>query len=135
VYAGGLAWYVEANVAAARTLAAELAADPAGALVAAHDMTPPGAFARAAAQSPSVDLLFPASAAVLALALGGTVYRFGRGTAWLYVAGGMAPLVALGAGPFLPQVAALDLLLVGVVPIAAALAFLGDVGRFLFGSG
>ena len=96
-------------------------------------MTPPGTFVLGTvAGTPSVGLAFPAGAALLALVFVGTVAKFGRGTAYLYLVGAFAPLGAFAFGTAVtvePSGATLALLV--VLPFAATLVFLGDVGRFL----
>lgn len=132
-YAAGLAVYLRSNLDALSALASAATADPAAALSASHGLTPPGAFVLGTvAAPPSVGLAFPAGAALLALVFVGTVAKFGRGTAYLYLAGAFAPLGAFSFGTAVavePSGATLALLV--VLPLAATLLFLGDVGRFL----
>jgi curved DNA-binding protein CbpA len=133
-YAVGLAAYARANLDALSSVAASLSADPAAALATGHGLTPPGTFALGVASgSPSLALAFPLGAALLALVFAGTVAKFGHGTAYLYLAGALAPLGSLAIGPLVAvEPAGATLLLLVVLPLAATLLFLADVGRFLF---
>lgn len=80
---------------------------------------------------PSLDGLFVAGATLYPLVFLVVVKRFGRGSAWLYPLAALGPLVAVVAGPSLPPVAALDVLLLAALPVLAGLVFLVDVGRVL----
>ncbi|SDQ56436.1 hypothetical protein [Halopelagius longus] len=132
-YAAGLTGYLRSNLDALSALASAATADPAAALTASHGLTPPGAFVLGTVSAPpSVGLAFPAGAALLALVFVGTVAKFGRGTAYLYLVGAFAPLGAFSFGTAVavePSGATLALLV--VLPLAATLVFLGDVGQFL----
>lgn len=75
--------------------------------------------------------MFPLGAVLLPVALATTVLKFGRGAAWFYLLGAVGPLVGFAAGPVLPEMAGVDLALFVVLPLLAALVFLGDVGRYL----
>lgn len=126
VYAAGVARYQGATDGVADAVAS-LVGPASGAAVVA-----PAAFVRGAAAAPSPDLLFPVGVAALPATLGWTVRRFGRGTAWLYLLGSLAPALAVAAGALASAPTAL-LVVVGLValPGVATLAFLGDVGRFV----
>jgi hypothetical protein len=126
VYAAGVARYQGATDGVADAVAS-LVGPASGAAVVA-----PAAFVRGAAAAPSPDLLFPVGVAALPATLGWTVRRFGRGTAWLYVLGSLAPALAVAAGALASAPTPL-LVVVGLValPGVATLAFLGDVGRFV----
>lgn len=91
----------------------------------------PTAYVRVLAADPSPALLFPVGAVLLPIALATTVLKFGRGAAWLYLLGAVGPLVGFAARPELPAMAGVDLALFVVLPLVAALVFLGDVGRYL----
>lgn len=110
---------------------ARLAADPVSALATGWGLGAPTAFVQALAADPSAALLFPAGAVLLPVTLATTVFAFGRGAAWLYLVGALAPLAGFVAGPLLPPAAGVDLTLFVVLPVVAALVFLGDVGRYL----
>lgn len=131
VYAAGLAQFALANEAALSSLGGRLAADPVSALATGWGLGAPTAFVRGLAVDPSAALLFPLGAVLLPVALATTVFGFGRGAAWLYLVGALAPLAGFVAGPVLPAAAGVDLALFVALPVVAALVFLGDVGRYL----
>lgn len=112
-------------------LLARLTSDPASALATGWGLGDPTAYVRTLVADPSLVLLFPLGAVLLPIALATTVLKFGRGVAWLYLLGTVGPLVGFVAGPTLPEMAGVDLALFVVLPLVAALVFLGDVGRYL----
>ncbi len=132
IYVAGLVQYVRAHAAGAAALADALAADPAGAVTAAHGLGSPAAFAAAALDAGSLGLLFPAGAALLLAAFVGVVVRFGHGSAWLYAGAAAAPAVGFLASAALPRTAGVFLLVFVVLPVGATLAFAVDVGRYLW---
>ncbi len=135
LYVAGLGWYLRAHAGAVGALLSTASANPAAAVLGSHGLTPPAAYALAALASPSPALLFPAGAAVLALALAAVVYRFGHGPTWLYAVAATGPVVGFAARPAVPVPGAwLDLLLFVVLPVAAAGIFAVDLGRFLWAS-
>jgi hypothetical protein len=125
VYAAGVARYQASTGGVTDALAAVAGSSAGGPLA-------PAVFVRGAVTAPSTDLLFPFGVVLLPAVLGWTVHRFGRGTAWLYVLGSVAPALAVVAG-FVVSLPAAVVVLGGLValPAAATLAFLGDVGRFV----
>jgi hypothetical protein len=139
VYVVGLASYWVASGSAAAGAVGTLFADPVAAAVngAGTGMPSPSAFARTALAAavetaPTVGLTFPIGAILLPAALGWTVLRFGKGTAWVYVACAFGPLLAVLVGGAIPlSTPATAAALVVVVPLAGTLVFLGDVGRFV----
>lgn len=131
VYVAGFAQFVLADQAALGSLLARLAADPVSALATGWGLGAPTTFVGTLVATPSPALLFPVGAVLLPAALAVTVFTFGRGAAWLYLLGALGPLVGLVAGPLLPTATAVDLALFVVLPVVAALVFLGDVGRYL----
>lgn len=133
VYLAGLWQYAGANAAALGSLRQAVAVDPAGALTATR-LLAPGAFALdAASGGAGPELLFPAGVVALAVAFVAVVRSFGRGSAYLYLVGGLAPIVGLAAGPILALPDGAVLALVGVVPIVTTFAFVIDVGRYAVG--
>ncbi|SEO36008.1 hypothetical protein SAMN04487948_10256 [Halogranum amylolyticum] len=131
VYVAGLAQFALASGTALESFLARLAADPVAALTTGWGLGSPTAVVQSLAADPSLALLFPLGALLLPAALVTTVVEFGRGTAWLYLFGALGPLVGLAVGALSPTAAAVDLALFVVLPVAAALVFLGDVGRYL----
>ncbi|EJN60317.1 DnaJ domain-containing protein [Halogranum rubrum] len=131
VYVGGFASFVAANLSAIDALLARLTSDPASALTAGWGLGDPTAYVQTLVADPSLVLLFPLGAVLLPVALATTVLKFGRGAAWFYLLGAVGPLVGFAAGPALPEMAGVDLALFVVLPLLAALVFLGDVGRYL----
>lgn len=88
-------------------------------------------FVRAAVAMPSPALVLPIGAVLLPLVLGTTVFQYGRGrVTWLYVLGTLCPLAAIAAATTSVPTA-LSLLLLAVLPVVGAGAFLVDVGRYL----
>ena len=134
LYLAGLAQYAGADADAVAALVDALLANPVAALGASFALESPTTFVRAAAAAPSAALLFPVGAVALTVALAVTVARFGRGTAWLYVAAAATPAVGLLAYPSLPSTVAVALLTFVVLPVGATLAFVVDVGRYLVAS-
>lgn len=132
-YAAGLGAFWLSNADAIRALAASLAAAPTAALASPSGLAVTR-FAAAAVENPGVDALFVAGVVVLPAVLLLTVKRFGHGTAWLYPLAALGPALAVLGGPYLPPLAAVDLVLLLVLPIVSAGGFLVDVGRFLFAS-
>lgn len=133
-YAAALGAFGLSNAAAVRALAASLVDSPVPTLVAPSGLAVSQFAARAVAQ-PGVELLFVGGVVVLPVVLALTVGRFGSGLAWLYPLAALGPAVVVLGGAALPPVAALDLALLVVLPVASAVGFLVDVGRFLFGAG
>lgn len=139
VYVVGLASYWVASGPAAAGAVGTLFSDPVAAVVggAGTGMPSPGAFAggavgAAVTAAPTVGLTFPIGAVLLPAALGWTVLKFGKGTAWVYVACAFGPLLAVLVGELIPlSTPATAAALVVVVPLAGTLVFLGDVGRFV----
>ncbi|MGQ4554707.1 DnaJ domain-containing protein [Halobellus sp. GM3] len=132
VYLAGLSAYLRANTAALSHLREAVATDPIPTLTATSELVSPGAYVvQTAAVDAPASLLFPVGAVVLALAFGGIIASFGRGTAYLYLAGGVAPLVSLGLGTVAAAPFGAVLALVVVLPLAATILFLVDVGRVL----
>lgn len=132
-YLGGLAAYLDANAGPMASFASAVSADPAAALLADHGLVAPGTFAvGAAAAAPGPALAFPAGAALLAVVFLAVVGKFGRGTAYLYLLGALAPLSSLAVGPVVALPAAgATLALVVLLPVLATTLFLADAGRFL----
>lgn len=132
-YLAGLGSYLLSARSTLLPLLRATLTDPAGTLTAASPALDP--FARLAATNPTTPriALFAATAAVLPLAFGVVVSRFGRGTAWLYVLCCLGPGVAVAAAVASPvaRPLAVDALLLAVLPVGATLVFLGDVGRYL----
>lgn len=60
-----------------------------------------------------------------------TVARYGRGTAWLYALGSLAPALTLAAWPFVPTTTWLALCGLVLAPVLGVGGFLADVGRYL----
>jgi len=133
LYLVGLWQYVDANVAAVANFRSAVTVDPIGALTTAQTLTAPGTFVLSTATvDVPLTLLLPVGVGALALVLTAVVLSFGRGTAYLYLLGSLAPLAGLGVGPVVtvPDGAVLALLV--VLPIGASVVFLADVGRVLF---
>ncbi|MFA1610356.1 J domain-containing protein [Halobellus rubicundus] len=132
VYLAGLWQYLGANAAAVGSFREAVAADPIGALTATR-LLAPGTFALrtiSGAAAPGPELLFPVGAVALAVAFLAVVSSFGRGSAYLYLVGGLAPVAALAVGPVVALSDGVVLALVAAVPIGATLLFAVDVGRY-----
>lgn len=87
----------------------------------------------AVAGQPTVALLVPVGLVALPLTVTVSVVRFGQGTAYLYGAGVVVPLVWVGARTAVAAPLGADLAALVAVPVLAALWFLVDVGRYLRG--
>lgn len=141
VYLAGLSQYALAERAVLLALTTDLWTAPVATLAA--DGGPSGVVpfvadavgsVASSAASP-IALALPLGAVALPLALGATVARAGRGTAWLYPLGALTPVALIAVGAVapaaLPGAVAVDLLALAVLPVAASVTFLGDVGRYL----
>ena len=132
VYLLGLWAYLGANAAALSTLSEVPPATLPSALVRANDLVAPGTFVLEAAATGSVlPVVFAVGAAGLAAGFVAVVASFGRGAAFLYAVGGLAPFVALAIGPVVVAPDGAVLALVVVVPAVTTGLFLVDVGREL----
>ncbi|WP_144902010.1 DnaJ domain-containing protein [Halobellus captivus] len=131
-YLAGLWQYLRANAEAISSLGRAAPADP-GALLSTYALVGPGQFALGASVETPISLLFPIGVVALALALVGVVAAFGRGFAYLYAVGGVAPVAGLAVGTVLSLPDGLVLVLVGLCPVVATAGFLLDVGRVAFG--
>lgn len=87
----------------------------------------------ATAGKATIALLVPVGLVALPLTVTVSVVRFGQGTAYLYGAGVVVPLVWAVARTAIVAPLAADLVGLVVVPLLAALWFLVDVGRYLRG--
>jgi curved DNA-binding protein CbpA len=130
LYLAGLWWHARTRLTDG--LVAALAADPVGTLASGPGFVTSTAFVDASAAASPLAALLPVGAVVLLGVLGWTVLRYGHGTAWLYVLGAFGPIAALLVGVAAPDTGfGADALTFVVLPLAAAAAFLGDVGRYL----
>lgn len=117
---------------------AALQADPIGALTAPSPLADPVAVTLTAIETATAGevtpaLLVPVGLVALPLTVTVSVVRFGQGTAYLYGAGVVVPLVWAGARTAVAAPLAADLVALVAVPLLAALWFLVDVGRYLRG--
>jgi curved DNA-binding protein CbpA len=132
VYAFGLWSYLGVNTAALVALIRGPPTALPAELARAHDLVAPGTFALDAVAAGAVlPLAFVAGAVGLAVGVPVVVAWFGRGTAYLYAVGGVAPVAALAIGPI---VAAPDgVVLAGsiVIPVTTVTLLLVDIGREL----
>lgn len=121
------------HAAAIQDLVTQLMADPAGVLSAPFPLPSPTEFALSPvmteAVTPGAALL--TGVVVLPLVLVSTVARFGRGSAWLYAVGAIAPPVTLAVWPSIPAATWLALVGLLVLPLFGTVGFLADVGRYL----
>jgi hypothetical protein len=132
VYLVGLWSYLGPNAGAVSAFVDALATAPVPALTAGQGFVPPGTFVADAAAAGAVPrLLLAVGAGALASSFAAVVVWFGRGTAYLYAVGGVAPLAALGIGPLVTAPDGVVVLLLLAVPAATVLSFLLDVGRAL----
>jgi len=134
VYLLGLWAYLGRNAAAFASLTELPPAAVPPTLVRSYDLLAPGTFVLDAAAAGAVlPLVFAAGAVGVAVGFVAVVASFGRGTAYLYVAGGLAPVASLAIGPVVTAPDGATLALVVVVPGATIGLFLADVGRALLG--
>ncbi|MFB6250143.1 MAG: J domain-containing protein [Halobellus sp.] len=132
VYIAGLWQYLAANAGVLATLRTALVTDPNSALTAVGTLMPPGTFAlRAVSGAASTTLLFPTGAVVLAVTFVAVVVAVGRGSAYLYVFAGLAPLVGLAIGPLTILPTGAVLALVVVLPVGGTVLFALDAGRYV----
>jgi molecular chaperone DnaJ len=132
VYLLGLWAYLGENAAAVATLLEAPPATLPSVLLGTHGLVAPGTFVLdAAATGAMLPLVFAAGALGLALGFLAVVASFGRGAAYLYAVGGLAPVAALAIGPFVAAPDGAILALTVVVPVATVALFLADVGRAL----
>jgi curved DNA-binding protein CbpA len=132
VYLVGLWAYLGANASALATLAEAPPATIPAALARAGDLVAPGTFVLDAVATGAVlPLTLAAGAIGLAVGFLAVVASFGRGAAYLYAVGGVAPAAALAIGPIVAAPDGAVLLLAVVIPVATAGLFLVDVGREL----
>ncbi|MBB6647578.1 DnaJ domain-containing protein [Halobellus sp. MBLA0160] len=132
VYLVGLWSYLGANASALATLAEAPPATIPASLARAGDLIAPGTFVLDAVAAGAVlPLTLAAGAIGLAVGFLAVVASFGRGAAYLYAAGGVAPAAALAVGPVVAAPDGAVLLLAVVIPVATAGLFLVDVGREL----
>jgi hypothetical protein len=132
IYLPGLVSYLRANAPALARLREMATATPIAALTGSFELLSPHAYVlqTASADAP-LSLLFPVGAGALALVFAATVVSFGRGSAYLYLLGGGAPLAGLGIGAVVTLPDGIALALVAVFPLLATVAFLVDVGSVL----
>lgn len=132
-YLAGLGVYAAPHAGTLQTTLAALLSAPAATAAGAFPLPSPAAFALepvlAGAVTPGAALL--AGTAVLPLVVVTTVARFGRGSAWLYALGSLAPAATLAAWPVLPTATWLAVVGLVVAPLLGVGAFLVDVGRYL----
>jgi molecular chaperone DnaJ len=134
VYLLGLWAYLGANAAALSTISEASPAAVPSVLARASDLVAPGTFVLDAAAAGSVvPLVFAAGAAGLAIGFIAVVASFGRGAAYLYAVGGIAPVAALAIGPILAAPDGAVLVLTVVIPVVTVGLFLVDAGRELLG--
>lgn len=146
-YLVGLISYLFSHAGAVASLLEELAAAPLGGLVAGIELGDPLAYVLASASQPGAGLAFAVGLLTLPLTVGTTVLRFGRGTARLYALAVLAPAAWLALASELPfsavgvavpaslgsgLPAGVTVLLLVVIPVGATLAFVVDVGRYLY---
>jgi len=137
-YLAGLWGYATATGAAAQV--DDLVAAPAATLSAPSPLAEPATVVRAAALplanggTPGVALLFAAGVVALPLAVGGTVWRYGQGTARLYALAALAPVAWLAAGQVVAAPLAAELVCLVALPLLGGIAFAVDVGRYLLAS-
>jgi hypothetical protein len=135
LYLAGLERYLRANATAVADLWVAVGADPVAGLTATHGLLAPGTFVlQTATVAAPPSLLFPAGIGALALAFTAVVLAFGRGTAYLYLLGAVAPLAGLAVGPALSLPDGAVIALVVACPLVVTVVFLVDAGRVLFGS-
>ncbi|RLM59656.1 molecular chaperone DnaJ [Halobellus sp. Atlit-31R] len=134
LYLAGVSQYVRANAAAVSSLSAAVTADPVGALTSARIVAPGTFVLNTAAVDAPLSLLFPAGVGAFAFVFTAVVLAFGRGSAYLYLLGSLAPLAGLTVGPVIIAPDGVVLTVLVVLPLGATVLFLGDVGRVVFGS-
>ncbi|WP_430505069.1 DnaJ domain-containing protein [Haloparvum sp. PAK95] len=137
-YLAGLGAFATVASDGASAAIAALQANPVGALTAPSPLADPVAITLAAIEAATAGkvipaLLVPVGLVALPLTVTVSVVRFGQGTAYLYGAGVVVPLVWVGARTAVAAPLAADLVALVVVPLLAALWFLVDVGRYLRG--
>lgn len=132
VYLVGLWAYLDGNAAALAVLSGASSATLPAVFARSSDLVAPGSFVLDAAATGAVrPLAFGVGAVGLAVGFLAVVVSFGRGAAYLYAVGGLAPAAALAVGPVVAAPDGVVLLLVVAVPAATAGLFIVDVGREL----
>ena len=131
VYALGLWSYFNTNTAALAALA-EVPPAALPSLARAHDLVAPGTFTlNAAAAGAVMPVAFVGGAVGLGVGFLLVVAWFGRGTAYLYAVGGVAPVASLAIGPIVTAPDGVILVVTVVIPVVTVALFLVDVGREL----
>ncbi|WP_410766281.1 molecular chaperone DnaJ [Haloferax sp. DFSO60] len=135
-YLGAVGWFISTEGGAfVETVLTIDTAAPVPALLASSPLSLPtlATLQTAAASSPTT-LIFPAASVVLALALVGTVAKFGHSWAtWLYALAAIAPLALVAAGSVgMVRPLAVDIVALGVLPLLGAGGFVVDAGRYLW---
>lgn len=140
LYLGGLAGYAWLGIDSVDVVVAELSTDTLAALLASSPLPGPMTIVTAAT-APLADgvvtavvvagLVVAIGFLALPLAIGVTVVKYGRGSAYLYVAAVAVPVCWTVARPFVQAPLAADLLALGAVPLVGGAWFLVDIGRYL----
>lgn len=115
-----------------------LSGDPVAALTVRSPLANPAnvgveAVRLATAGQPTLALLVPVGLVALPLTVTVSVVRFGQGTAYLYGAGVVVPLLWVGMRTAIGAPLSADLVGLVAIPLLATLWFLVDVGRYLRG--
>ncbi|MEF8800824.1 MAG: DnaJ domain-containing protein [Halolamina sp.] len=136
-YVAGIGTYAAPHGESLRGLGTGLATSPVPTLSAGFPLPSPstyvlGTATAAASGEPGVGLLFLVGAVALPLVVLTAVAQFGQGSAWIYALASLGPVVPLAVERVaaLPTVVALIGLV--VLPLVSGLAFLIDVGRYLY---
>ncbi|WP_231751544.1 hypothetical protein [Halogeometricum sp. CBA1124] len=137
-YLGGLAVYLRANADSVSAFAAAARTAPRTAVTADYGLSPPGAFALAAADAdPGLALAFPAAAALLAVVFlvvlreMPSVNRWRNYYLYLYPLAGLLPLASLALGTVVTAGATSLSLALVLLPFVSTTAYLADLGWYL----
>jgi hypothetical protein len=134
-YLGALGWFISTEgMAFVETVVTIDTAAPVPALLAASPLGLPSLAALQTAASSPTTLVLPGVAVLLALALAGTVAKFGHSWAtWFYALAALAPLAVVVVGSVgMARPLAVDIAALAVLPLLGAGGFIVDAGRFLW---
>lgn len=149
VYLVGIGDYIVASGLVSDAILKGLTTSPVPTLLQGIEIRDPVVYLLASISDPGVALLFGIGLLVLPLTVGTTVLKYGRGVARLYAIAVLTPILWLSlvsesvatvagvdfagfTGPNFPLLG--TILLLGVIPVGAALAFSIDVARYLHAS-
>ncbi|SFR43032.1 DnaJ domain-containing protein [Halogeometricum rufum] len=137
-YLGGLAVYLRANADSVSAFAAAARTAPRTAVTADYGLSPPGAFALAAADAdPGLALAFPAATVLLAVVFlvvlreMPSVNRWRNYYLYLYPLAGLLPLASLALGTVVTAGATSLSLALVLLPLVSTTAYLADLGWYL----